>query len=350
MRKKIPVNKLARKHLSRKQHTLLLAKPNFRVLGDLRGRKWRRKHPIRDGAVRKAALLATATSRTEMLAKPHTEEEIIIKNRETIAKIKEKQLNVFDSEKIVRPLSVSPAALNAKATPRTESLSAPQYRVIEDNLEFALSIGPELIKRIETEYNRYVRYYKKKKGIHFHKASHRLFGEIYMYKVVPTKSVHKLKNKKQVEKYKKWLELIAKPKRLFKPQPLPARPKRPLASLQPRLETLATPKFVYEPPAPRRKKAWKSKRKYVPSERTLELAKPRIHQIPTEEKVIRPTGVAELALKQIATPRIQALARPVERKQKQESEFKEDAFAVLKLKRYKISKRLIELARPVDRS
>ena len=49
MCKKTPAIKTARRHLSRKQHTELLAKPNFRVLRDLRRR--RRKRPVRDGAV-----------------------------------------------------------------------------------------------------------------------------------------------------------------------------------------------------------------------------------------------------------------------------------------------------------
>ena len=55
------------------------------------------------------------------------------------------------------------------------------YSTFEDNREFALSIGPELIERIETEYDKYAPYYKKKRWIHFHKTSHKYFGEIYMW-------------------------------------------------------------------------------------------------------------------------------------------------------------------------
>ncbi|KAJ4431482.1 hypothetical protein ANN_20080 [Periplaneta americana] len=173
-----------------------------------------------------------------------------ILGRETIYMIKQKR------PEIPQPIPgpdhyVNPPALTAEATSRVNRLSVAKKQVCESNIDQFQEIVPQkFVHKMEEELKNYIVYPRtvSRRNLNFHSESHLLAEKRVKRDKWISKPVEQRMTTEYWEKYKQRLSEIAHPKKVFQPEPLPERPTRPLVALEPRLETLSRPKYMYEPP------------------------------------------------------------------------------------------------------
>ncbi|XP_030754761.1 uncharacterized protein LOC115881428 [Sitophilus oryzae] len=141
---------------------------------------------------------------------------------------------------------------------------------------------------------------------------------------------------------------LAKPKALFKPEPI--KPKKPpqIFSNYGRLDTLATPRPCIMQ-TPKSLEVNPAALTYEATETVIRLAKlpPRLLNLP---KPLEPGKVKKSALRYNATPRIIEIAMPKQRSDKSKEDEDFDPFAISKKAlTYKPTPRIIEMAKPKER-
>ncbi|GJQ71612.1 hypothetical protein Trydic_g11313 [Trypoxylus dichotomus] len=151
------------------------------------------------------------------------------------------------------------------------------------------------------------------------------------------------------KEFEEWLELRAKPKRVFLPEPIARGPIADLLELKEKMDTLATPKKVYPFEEKDPTVIPEAALSYVPTDRILELARPPPFRLAKEEPII-PGVVKPEALTAIATERIKQLATPKVAQSAGDVDVKEDPFAISpNALKYVATERIKELAKPIER-
>ncbi|XP_076640665.1 testicular haploid expressed gene [Halictus rubicundus] len=305
--------KYAMAHLSRKQYTSLLARPNWR-------RIQRRDDNILPNpyGIRRAALRARASKRIKVMARPkHVSKK-------------------YDPE--TAPPSyprIHPKTLEAKITKRILDLALPQKRTLLANMRFQTSgnITETLWKVQNSRYRRY-RYF----------CNARLQREARKRQRILAKLRRAVKPE-EWHQHLESMERLATPKVPPKPKPIGKKKKWRRVNTQ-RLEELSTPvsRELPDPKVPLMVPV--SALTYNITERMVELARHR------EESPLRLPPrilgtVSKAALTAEATPRLIILAKPAERPAGIETDLREDAFTVSpKALKARCSRRLKILARP----
>ncbi|KAK9751994.1 Testicular haploid expressed repeat [Popillia japonica] len=148
---------------------------------------------------------------------------------------------------------------------------------------------------------------------------------------------------------REWVELRARPKKVFLPEPIPRGPTVDLLDLKEKIDALATPKKVelieYRDPTIIPESALT----YVATERILELSRPTAFRLMKEEPII-PGAVKPEALTFHVTERLKTLATPKVAQGGHDTDVREDAFAISpNALKYIATERIKELAKPIER-
>ncbi|XP_078049788.1 testicular haploid expressed gene [Augochlora pura] len=304
--------KYAMAHLTRKQYTALLARPNWRRIQ--RTNINILPNPF---ATRRSALKARASKRVKVMAQP------------------KHMTKKYDPETAPPPYPrIHPKTLAAKTTRRIQDLSLPHKRTLLANMRFQVSgnITETLWKVQNSRYRRY-RYF----------CNARLQREARKRQRILAKLRRAIKPD-EWEQHLETLERLSTPKIPPKPKPFGKKRKWRRVNAQ-RLEELSAPVSRELPDVRDPFAVPPSALTYKISSRTAELARhrdPRMHLAPRALGV-----VSRAALAAVATPRLIILAKPAERPAGMETDLREDAFTVSPTAlKAKCTKRLKFLARP----
>ncbi|XP_076276409.1 testicular haploid expressed gene [Lasioglossum baleicum] len=304
--------KYAMAHLSRKQYTSLLARPNWRRI------KRRDENVLPNPfGIRRTALKARASKRIKVMARPkHVSKK-------------------YDPE--TAPPSyprIHPKTLEAKTTKRIMDLALPQRRTLLANMRFQTSgnITETLWKVQNSRYRKY-RYF----------CNARLQREARKRQRIQAKLRRAVKPD-EWQQHLESMERLATPKTPPKPKPIGKKKKWRRANAQ-RIEELSAPMSRELPDVRDPFVVPASALNYNITERVAQLARHR--DLPAGLPPRIPGTVSKTALAAQATPRLIILAKPAERPAGMETDLREDAFTVSpQALKARCSRRLKMLARP----
>ncbi|XP_076177126.1 testicular haploid expressed gene [Ptiloglossa arizonensis] len=305
--------KYAMKHLSHKQYTSLLARPNWRRIQRMN------IHTVANPfTIKPSALRARASKRIKIMARP----------KHVTRKYDPSRMPPFSY------LRIHPKTLEAKITKRIADLALPSKSQVLANTRFhASGVLAELLWKIQN--SRYQRYR------FFCNARHQR----------ETKKKQKILARLQrVIKPNEWNQHMAFIDKLSAPK-LPPKPTYPgrRRKWRPvnmtRIDELAVPMIRKSPETRDPFVVPKSALVYKISKNLVKLAFPRTQRDTGTPRI--PGSVNPAALKAIASPRTILLAKPTERPAGIETDVKENAFKVSpKALKAKCSRRLKFLAKP----
>ncbi|CAK9819811.1 hypothetical protein ANTPLA_LOCUS10389 [Anthophora plagiata] len=309
--------KYAMDHLSHKEHTSLLARPNWR-------RTQTRNVNIlqKPYSVRRPALKARASKRIKVMAKP-------------------KHVNKKYDPAKAPPISprIHPKTLEAKSSKRIVDLALPKKRVLVANLKFPTSTNvADTLRKVQHSRYRKYRYFCNARQQREAKKNQKIMAKL-----------RRVIKPEEWDQHMEVIEALATPKEPPRPWfPIGKRKKWRPVNMR-RIEELSTPvaKEVQETIDPFT--VPKSALVFKTTKRLETLAQPK--PMPETLPPRTPGEVTEAALNAVASPWLINLAKPVVRPAGMQTDLREDAFTVLpRALKAKCSKRLKLLARPKKRS
>ncbi|XP_032673367.1 uncharacterized protein LOC116845124 [Odontomachus brunneus] len=302
-------------HLSRKEHTALLARPNWRRL-----RRFDMNLLTNPFSVRRAALRSRASRRIRVMAQP----KFVTKK--------------YDPATVPPPYPrIHPKTLAAKSSRRIVDLALPRKRNLLGAMQLArtrsmkATLSDLLVKVRKSRYRRY-----------------RVFCNARQEREAKKKRRLMAKLRKALTKPEDWqrhmraLERLAAPKVRPKKKPTKKRKWRPVDPK--RLEALAQP-IVRE--IPKLKDPFAVAASALIYQITRRMEQLTIVRKRPEIPLRIPGAVTPAAMRATASQRIIALAKPVSRPVGKETDLREDAFTVSPMAlKAKCSRRIKRLAKP----
>ncbi|XP_014474145.1 PREDICTED: testicular haploid expressed gene protein-like [Dinoponera quadriceps] len=306
-------------HLSRKEHTALLARPNWRRL-----RRFDMNLLAKPFSVRRAALRGRASKRIRVMAQP----KFVTKKYDPAA----------PPPPYVLPQRIHPKTLAAKSSRRIVELALPRKRNLLGAMQLVrtksmkATVSDLLLKVRKSRYQRY-RVFCNARQAREAKKKRRLMAKLRKALTKP----------EDWQRHMRVLEKLAAPKVVRpKKKPIKKRKWRPFDSE--RLEALAQPIVRVQPKA---KEPLEVPPKALTYKITKRMEQLRIARHRPEIPLRTPGAVTPAATRATASQRIIALAKPVLRPVGKERDFREDAFTVSPTAlKARCSRRIKRLAKP----
>ncbi|XP_043493298.1 uncharacterized protein LOC122518424 [Polistes fuscatus] len=295
--------KYAMAHLSRKQHTRLLARPNWR-----RFRRPDANITVDPNAISRAALTCKPSERIKIMARP----KYVTKKYDALKDYPAPYQRVH------------PKTLAAKATTRILNLAVPKKRWIVNNYSNIFEICLNVFLNDDQKYIKC--------------CNSVLEQRIFEFRKPPPRD-------HDWERHRMIIDKLSRPKIYRKPKPFVSRKRRRRRLNMRRIQNLAEP-VIREIPIDRDPfSVARSALKYRITDRMM-----RLYHSKNEFKVMKPRipgAVSRAALTAIASSRTIILARPAVRPAGMETDVREDAFTVSPAAlKARCSRRLKKLAKP----
>lgn len=255
---------------------------------------------------------------------------------------------------------ISPSILNVTASQRTNDISRSTLRYLYPARTAYSSISPKIKKNLQKAINlswkTIYNYYRKQTIDNNRKKEMRLSKQRESSTKTKPKTPKELQDEKE-KRIAEWCAVRAQPKRSFPPEPVQKRPAPNLAEIIDHANILAEPRSVtrkfirpsIDPTYIDPTRVTPAAQTYVASERVLELAKNPAYRLIKVRPII-PGAVKKSALTCTVSPRFDELAVPKKKAAEKDSDLKENPFQISpNALKAKPSPRIEELAKPIER-